>query len=144
MLCPCFLWFCTSSTLYPSFSLIIFSNSVGSIYCSFNWSSLHCVSRSSLNTLCITHPFDNFSWNASCPIFFVILKVYISFGSTSLRVVLTEYSLLPTTCCLLALTSEGFIFFCQTVFYSFLCLFCQCFYCFPTFMYFFKKSLQFW
>ena len=42
--------------------------------CPLNWGSLHCVSRSLLNTLCIIYPSGNFSWNASCPIFFVISK----------------------------------------------------------------------
>ena len=44
------------------------------LYCSLNCSSLHLVSRSLLNTLCIIHPSGSSSWNASRPISFEILK----------------------------------------------------------------------
>ena len=39
-----------------------------------NWSSLHCVSKSLLNTLWIVYLSSNSSWNAFWLIFFVILK----------------------------------------------------------------------
>ena len=69
-----FLWFCTSLTLYFSLLLIISIDGANSMCCLLNWGFLHCVSRSLLNTLCITYSSGNFSWNTSCLIFFVILK----------------------------------------------------------------------
>ena len=53
---------------------------------------------------------SNFSWNAPCPIFFVILKGLYSF----LRAILTEYSLFLATYCLLTSTTKSFIFSYQT------------------------------
>ena len=72
MLYPHFLWFHTSSTLYFSFLLIMFDSSAIFIYCPL--SSLHYISRSSLNMLYITHSFGNFSWNVSYSRSFMISK----------------------------------------------------------------------
>ena len=73
MLCPYFLWFCTS-ILYSSSSSIISGGSTRSMCCLLKCGFLHHVSRFSLNTLWIAHPFSSSSWNAFCSIFFEILK----------------------------------------------------------------------
>jgi len=74
MQCLFFLLFYTSSISYSLFLLIISGGNASSMYCPLNWSSLHHVSRSLLNTLCIAYSFGNFSWNVSCSISFVISK----------------------------------------------------------------------
>jgi len=52
------------------------------MYYSLSWDSLYHVSRFLLNMLCITHSSDNFSWNASCLMFFVISKGLYLFWSS--------------------------------------------------------------
>ena len=80
-----FLWFCIFSTLYSSSLLTMSGGGASSMCYSLNWSSLYCVSRSSLNTLWITYSSSNSSWNTPWPISFVISKSLYLFWSSFLE-----------------------------------------------------------
>ena len=81
ILLPHFLCFLTSSTPYSSSSLIIVGGGAGSSCYPLNFGLMHCIRRSSLNTLWIAHPSGSSSWNIPEPISFEILKGQYHFWS---------------------------------------------------------------
>ena len=98
----CFLCFLISSTLYSFYLLIISSDGTEYMCCPLKYSSLHCISMSSLNMLWIAYSSGNSSWNAPWPIFFEILKdlylLWSSFFEGQLKWLFLDssHTLLPT------------------------------------------------
>ena len=84
---------------------------------SLNCSSLHYISRSSLNTLWIVHLSGNFSWNTPWPISFEILKSLYLFCSSFFED-LFEWIFFASNCTLFpAFNSCGFHLFLSNYFF---------------------------
>ena len=89
--------------------------------CPLNCSSLHLVSSSSLNTLCIIHSSGSSSWNTSRPMFFEILKSLYLFWFSFFEDLFEWIFLLSSHILSPTFNPWGFLLFLSNYFFIFFC-----------------------